>query len=257
MIYKSFPNFSLLCSLTKSVLLILLFPFIFFESWRRSEQASPRCDALEWGLFWAQGNQDPEGSWERNFYFSLKEFILGDLPIMSYSKNNFLWHISIGQGKLLITKHLLLLSSYEWPSYLCETPRCLTSSLAPNAIHTSLSLSVSDLLMYVRSLALSFMWGSHTYVCNYIWFFSLVNLFHVDLILDQLEEPQRVELNLFLPHNQNKQPIWGRERETEAVSFRLKPPAVLQEAGNSLAHSTCKRGFTLVCCCSDFLKLTV
>lgn len=54
----------------------------FFESWRGSEQVSPRCPNVEWGLFWAQGNQDPEGSWKRNFYFSLKEFILGDLPII-------------------------------------------------------------------------------------------------------------------------------------------------------------------------------
>lgn len=36
--------------------------------------------------------------------------------------------------------------------------------------------------MHVGSLTGLHLWGSHTYVCNEIWLFSLVNLSHVNLI---------------------------------------------------------------------------
>lgn len=87
--------------------------------------------------------------------------------------------LPIWQGKLLITEHGL---SPQLPS---EAPRCLTSLPARNVLYeyTSFSLSVSKPLLYVGSLTLSCMQSFYTYVCNYIWLFSLVNLSHVCLII--------------------------------------------------------------------------
>lgn len=67
-------------------------------------------------------------------------------------------------------------------------------------IYTSFPLSVFEPLMYVGSLALSWMWGSPVYVCTYIWLLFLANLPHVDLIIRPAGRTLREKGSFFLTH---------------------------------------------------------
>lgn len=80
-------------------------------------------------------------------------------------ENHFLWLICMaGQTPNYWTSALLTLV----PS---EATGALTHSLTQDVMYTSFNLSGSEPLMYVGSLNLSCIWGSCTYICDYIWLF--------------------------------------------------------------------------------------
>ena len=140
----------------------------------------------------------------RNVYLSLKESKLGALPIIGViTKDNFLWPIYRPQQTSNYWTSALLII-LQWPSSLLKPEGTFTSFLAQDARCTTFSLSVSELHMYVESLTLSCMWGSHMHVCNYIGLFSLVNLSNVIWLLDKPEESRRVGESSFLPHRDSQ-----------------------------------------------------
>lgn len=110
-----------------------------------------------------------------------KRSILRALHILELSPEMTLWSMHRAD-KHVTTQHLLLLCSNDG----------LFSPLKPKALylllssecHVYLILSFCLWTSHVcgGSLSISCVWGSHTYVCNWIWLFSLVNVFHVNLI---------------------------------------------------------------------------
>lgn len=123
-----------------------------------------------------------------------EEFKLGALPMIRViTSDNFLWLICMaGQTPNYWTSALLTLV----PS---EATGALTHSLAQNVMDTSFNLSGSAPLMYVGSLSLSCIWGSCTYICDYIWlFFSCYSVSCGFNYLDQMKASRRVEESFFL-----------------------------------------------------------
>lgn len=159
--------------------------------WRGSEQASPKCSTLASGLFWAKDNQGPEDS-GRVFNLllnCLKESRLSAwLRCRAVTRDNFYQKDqSVWQGKHLITKHLLFLSS-------CESP---SSPLKPQVAIPFLSSRwyISFNCQDCPWISLS-LWGSHTNIIKCI-FFSLASLSYVDLIIKPVKEHRRTEENLY------------------------------------------------------------
>ena len=130
--------------------------FIPDRYWRGSEQVSPKCATLACELIWAEGNQDPVGSREKispSLY--LEESKLGVFPrIRVISRDKlYLSDSSVGQGKNLILKHLLLFllpCDVTFFFFSLQSSRNLFHSLVQNGAYTSFYLSALELLMYVR-----------------------------------------------------------------------------------------------------------
>lgn len=78
--------------------------------------------------------------------------------------------LSIAQGKLLFTKCLFLSSCKDT----VKSPGSIMLPLAQDVLYTSTPLSISEPLVHVGSLALSYMRGSHTYVHIKLGYFLLL-----------------------------------------------------------------------------------
>lgn len=155
------------------------------------------CLRLQLVAFEGVQNRPPEDVplWHLNYFelkavktpqarkkrFSLpKESILRALRILELSPEITLWSMH-RTDKHLTTQQLLLLCSNDW-LFPLWSPRLFTASLAQNVTYISFYLFVSDPHVCGGSLTISCAWGSHTYVCNWIWLFSLVKVLHVNVI---------------------------------------------------------------------------
>lgn len=145
------------------------------------EQVTLRYTSVVCKLFWVKGNFSHR--LKRNFYLFLNH--LKELAPNKRLSKITSFYLSIGQNKLLFTKHLFFLSSCNDPLMLW---RHLTSSLAQDILYTDGSLSIPEPFMRLGSL--SCMQGSiHMYVLNLIIFPLLIILMSIWL-LDRPEEPQ-------------------------------------------------------------------
>lgn len=124
---------------------------------------------------------------KRNFCISL--WLPGRIRIRGLVHNRLSettsFDLSIRQGKLLFTKCLFLSPCKE----ALKPPRCVTSSLAQCVLHTSILLSISEPIMHVGSLTLSYLRSSHTYICfkfgYFLWLICLMSIW----LVEQPEEP--------------------------------------------------------------------
>ena len=131
----------------------------------QGEHDSPKCPTLTWGLFWAEGNLDPEDSGEAPC-LSLncsKEYRLGDLcQEESYSQREFLsqrdleQQTFVSQALALLILLWVLFFSFEAPD-----PH---SFLLSSGGHISLNC----LTVFEPS---RFLWGSCTYQTNFVHLF--------------------------------------------------------------------------------------
>lgn len=120
--------------------------------------------------------------------------------------------LSIGQGKLLVTKHLF---SLQRPFEAPKTPYLIPCSAY---LIYSFFLSIFKPLMHVRSLTLACLCGSRTYICFKFGYF-LVNQAHVYLIIRPAKN-LTVEERFFLP--QCSLNIFGRNTTKLIRSFSMQ-----------------------------------
>lgn len=147
-------------------------------------------------LFWVKGNFSHR--LERNFCLFLNH--LKELAPNKRLSKITSFYLSIGQNKLLFTKHLFFLSSCNDPSMLW---RHLTSSLAQEILYTDvpfLSLNLS----HASGVSLMYA-GFHSYVCIKFDYFYLANYSHVYLIIRPARRTSRVK---FVPPSQFIKYTW-------------------------------------------------
>ena len=131
------------------------------ETWRGSEQASPRCATLAHEIFWTKSNKDPEGSRE-TFTSPLKTLNWEPCPQQDWLPEITFYDLSGWYGKPLISEPLLFSSSCKLHSSSLKPQapipflhlrwhKCL---ILPFWLWTSHICGVSDSLVYVGFLCI-------------------------------------------------------------------------------------------------------